>query len=173
MCSLCNFRSCQTGRGYETPSRETILLREKVGPPLEAHQADSGHCSLDNTDNDNTPPPTRIGVVRHQRVVKINGNDYAHIWEAPLPEPSTSANLQAYRTMIRAPIGSEGCTCMYNIKPTVCPLPPREGAQAAPGDLGKFSTTGRRTYQKAPNSYEPPRYSTLDRKGLYGNSSSV
>ena len=229
-CSPCVcFRTCHQARGYETPSRETILLREKAGVPpggMDLHQVDSGHCSLDigagdiqtqhsptrlSADDPPTggPPTARIGFVRHQRVVKINGNDYAHVWEAPLPEASTSRlGGGAYRTMIRAPIGSEGCTCMYHIKPAMCPVPPPTVSPAAAADGAaavaaataavnaanaancaiqqhqqqqqqqtdtlKYSTAGRqRTYQKSPTTYEPPRYSTLERKGLYGNSSSV
>lgn len=161
---------------------------------MDIQPVDSGHCSMDagvgEIQTEETPQQTaRIGFVRHQRVIKINGNDYAHIWEAPLPEPSTSRKGPAYRTMIRAPIGGDGCTCMYHIKPAMCPVPPTTAATVTEGaavaaptvavpppqcDTLKFGTTGRRpVYPKSPNSYEPPRYSTLDRKGLYGNSSSV
>jgi hypothetical protein len=59
------------------------MLREK-SPPPESFTQDSGHCSIDTATDTDTPPPRTI---RHQRIVKINGNEYAHIWESPLPEP--------------------------------------------------------------------------------------
>ena len=94
------------------------MLREK-SPPPESFTQDSGHCSIDTATDTDTPPPRTI---RHQRIVKINGNEYAHIWESPLPEP-IPPDVTACRLCPRDPrdpmnLGMNA-VYMYRYKPPV------------------------------------------------------
>ncbi len=85
-------------------------LQQQPLPPLPP--PDSGHCSMDGAVPADavvlTTPSTPGGsggvtgsgtgsgfqVMTHQRTVRINGNEYAHIWETPLPEPKGPRGLK-------------------------------------------------------------------------------
>ena len=90
-------------RHYESPSHQQMVLLEKKPvvsdlqqqplPPIPP-SSDSGHCSLE-TDPLATPTTSTMGrhpVTHHQRTIRINGNEYAHIWESPLPHPKGRPN---------------------------------------------------------------------------------
>ncbi len=232
------------------------MLQEKS--PLSELQQDSGHCSLDTQDmldvatmsgsitpGGTTPHAQR--AIRHQRIVKINGNDYAHIWESPLPEPcGAGASCRLCPRDPRDPMGRntvyvyrckpEDLCNMLTLKhakleggvlegrpiaipvvpPGVCINPTsRAGADISNSGSGSMSEArcgassgDTQTASPAPpsaatcggertlcsntmtrggtaagsvnervqnlqnNSYEAPRYSSLERNGRYGNSSS-
>ena len=65
--------------------RETIAL--ELVETREVNETAAARCPHPSV---TCRPTTCEGRKQHVRVIKINGNEYEHIWESPLPRPSSS-----------------------------------------------------------------------------------
>ena len=180
--------------GNTTRPLESISLHEKpIHPQPTDLTRDLADCALEAT----SPPPgdtitinTTPRLIRHQRTVKINGNEYAHIWESPLPSADSrhnpnaaccnlagsSANTGAhmecghYRTVVRD-TGTLGKNTTYLFKPPHGDCFHLYGATTAHGALPQLGpqASPMRHMRACPQSgiahdTQVPRYSSLESK---------
>ncbi len=58
------------------------------------------------------PTSSLQAYIQHRTPVSINGNEYSHIWESPLPEP-INCNLQCHDACLHTSAYDTQCECTY------------------------------------------------------------
>ena len=82
-CRRARERQRQKGKGH---------LAFRHGEHGELEMKDNHQCIKDAQTTEFIPMPSHKG--HHARMMKVDGNDYAHIWESPLPLPLTLHQLE-------------------------------------------------------------------------------
>lgn len=160
-------------------NRESILLRQKTAAEYDCkptpvhHQLqpvtntpEATHLTSDmegkgQPNSENSTPKCRH---QHHHNVKVNGNDYEHIWEAPLPFPLGTATFKA------------DITCSVHAKHhrepsyTTFKIDNRQKDSVRPMYITSMDLFTGRAKMKEAAPYETCRYSSLDRtKGINRN----